>query len=86
MFLKLLTALSTVWCNTARKLLRLPPEDDGIYMEKIIQCFLAMVIFVQIQWISLGSYSASLVKIMSLLIITLNTESREKGDLIWHYK
>ena len=46
MNVQLLIALSTVWCNTVRKLSRLLPEDGGLYMEKIIQCFLAMVILV----------------------------------------
>ena len=65
-------ALSTVWCNTVRKLSRLLPEDGGLYMEKIIRYFLAMVIFVQIHSISLASYSASLVTIMSLLTNTIS--------------
>ena len=41
-------------------------------MKKIIKCFLAVVIFVQVHSISSGSYSASLATIMSLLTNTIS--------------
>ena len=70
MLLKLTLALSIVWCRVFRKFTRFP-DSGGLYTEKMSQCFFAMVILVQMRSISSGSYSVSLVTMMSFLTNTV---------------